>query len=521
MGFFVYLKPVVSCLPELPLAAALCTCVKARVRAEDPLVKCLSDKNMEASENRSDQDDGENGQAVPAVPSPASSISGSGALSDDSSERTIPYPFLDFAEDSFIQAALNLTTVEELSEAVKKCEKKVLDTREYSEERKWLVRYLIELRLRLQEAHEAVAEHRQLQPIGTPDHSPTMSLENCNEGTGRRARDKRIILGHHFTLQAPARSIYKCDRCCANIWGVLHLWYECNDCQYKCHMKCLGKIRRQCALVRVSETPFYLNDICPEVGLAAQGYCCHECKTRISNKRGWREHRLCDYDGRYYCTKCHWDALAVIPARVVHNWDFTERRVCCNCYSFLRLMVKRPVLNLDQLNSQLYQFVVDLASLKKLRSQFLLIKQYLSTCRSSMKEKNKKKMIWSLSAHLIENPTGLFSLQDLIDLHKSTILPVLQEAAQLSTWHIRNCSVCQKKGYYCELCPPRKKEDGDRPKQQFDEDILFPFDDAISVFVCDKCSAVFHRECWMKKVMSSCPRCNRRKERSLLQEPGQ
>lgn len=126
------------------------------------------------------------------------------------------------------QAALNRTTAAELAEAVKECEKKVLDTREYSEERKWLVRYLIELRLRLQEAQEAAAEQRQLQPIGTPDHSPKKTSENCKEGSVARARDKRIILGHHFSLQTPARSIHKCDRCCTNIWGVLHLWYECD-----------------------------------------------------------------------------------------------------------------------------------------------------------------------------------------------------------------------------------------------------------------------------------------------------
>lgn len=115
------------------------------------------------------------------------------------------------------QNSLNLTTVPLLTEAVEKCKGMVLDTKEYSEERKWLVRYLIELRLRLEETREAEAEQRKLEPIGTPDLSPT----------SKKARDKRIILGHHFVLQAPARAIYKCDRCCRNIWGVLHLWYEC------------------------------------------------------------------------------------------------------------------------------------------------------------------------------------------------------------------------------------------------------------------------------------------------------
>lgn len=39
------------------------------------------------------------------------------------------------------------------------------------------------------------------------------------------------------------------------------------------------------------------------------------------------EARQCDYTGQYYCNHCHWNDLAVIPARVVHNWDFEPRKV--------------------------------------------------------------------------------------------------------------------------------------------------------------------------------------------------
>lgn len=77
--------------------------------------------------------------------------------------------------------------------------------------------------------------------------------------------------------------------------------------------------------------------------------------------------------------------------------------------------------------------------------------------------------------------------------------------------------MCQKKAYYCELCLPQKKE-AENSDRHSPQQLLFPFDDPISVYVCDKCSAVFHRKCWMKKVMSSCPRCTRRKQRSLEQE---
>ena len=39
------------------------------------------------------------------------------------------------------------------------------------------------------------------------------------------------------------------------------------------------------------------------------------------------EARLCDYSGQYYCDECHWNDVVVIPARVVHNWDFSLYRV--------------------------------------------------------------------------------------------------------------------------------------------------------------------------------------------------
>lgn len=39
------------------------------------------------------------------------------------------------------------------------------------------------------------------------------------------------------------------------------------------------------------------------------------------------EARQCDYTGLYYCSSCHWNDQAVIPARVIHSWDFEARKV--------------------------------------------------------------------------------------------------------------------------------------------------------------------------------------------------
>lgn len=43
---------------------------------------------------------------------------------------------------------------------------------------------------------------------------------------------------------------------------------------------------------------------------------------------GWVEPRICDYTGLYYCPTCHWNDSAPIPARILHNWDFTPSKVC-------------------------------------------------------------------------------------------------------------------------------------------------------------------------------------------------
>lgn len=48
------------------------------------------------------------------------------------------------------------------------------------------------------------------------------------------------------------------------------------------------------------------------------------------------EPRLCDYNGHYYCPRCHWNDEWIIPARVIHNWDFGKYKVTsyCRLYKF-------------------------------------------------------------------------------------------------------------------------------------------------------------------------------------------
>lgn len=58
------------------------------------------------------------------------------------------------------------------------------------------------------------------------------------------------------------------------------------------------------------------------------GTCANACAGACAAAGGVpSEARQCDYTGLYYCSSCHWNDLAVVPARAIHNWDFEPRKV--------------------------------------------------------------------------------------------------------------------------------------------------------------------------------------------------
>lgn len=80
-----------------------------------------------------------------------------------------------------------------------------------------------------------------------------------------------------------------------------------------------------------------------------------------STEHSWVEPRLCDYSGRYFCPNCHWNTNCVIPARVVHNWDFEPRKVSRAVRQLHKLMINKPVLPLKDINPQLFGLVEELS----------------------------------------------------------------------------------------------------------------------------------------------------------------
>lgn len=79
--------------------------------------------------------------------------------------------------------------------------------------------------------------------------------------------------------------------------------------------------------------------------LEAQHYTCAGCykhfddgKTLIQDfaqTLGWGKPRLCEYTSQLFCSSCHTNETAVLPARVLHNWDFTQYPVSQFAKSYL------------------------------------------------------------------------------------------------------------------------------------------------------------------------------------------
>jgi len=106
---------------------------------------------------------------------------------------------------------------------------------------------------------------------------------------------------------------------------------------------------------------FVVLRICPEIGLSKQQFKCNDCKNQINLSNS----NLCDYDGKYYCIKCHNGALTVIPARIIHNWDFEPRPVSKRSLLIVNFIKNKPILfDILQLNSMLYGLVEELSVIK-------------------------------------------------------------------------------------------------------------------------------------------------------------
>lgn len=305
----------------------------------------------------------------------------------------------------------------------------------------------------------------------------------------------KTVYGHELHVKESSSEMERyCEVCTAVVWGVIQVWYTCVHCHVCCHEKCLNALKRMCASRRVKDSPAYIMSICKEKGLASQNYKCFECQTPISYKTGAVEPRQCDYTGSYYCPLCHWNDEVIIPARVIHNWDFEPRKVCRASKQYLRLMYNKPVICIETSNHYLLNFVEELSEMKKLRTEILLMKTYFLSCQSAMQ--SKILLLLGDRQHFVEN-IDYYTMHDIVELANERLLPVIVNIHAKFAAHIKlDCATCRGKGFYCEICR--------RPE------IIFPFDNVC--ILCKECSNVFHKYCF-NKLNQNCPKCDRIRRR--------
>ena len=116
---------------------------------------------------------------------------------------------------------------------------------------------------------------------------------------------------------------------------------------------------------------FHKSYVYSSSGLDWQNYQCYECTRAIGTIFG--PAKLCSYTKRYYCEECHADELAVIPARIVYNWDFKEYRICKKAKIFLNALLIEPILDASTFNLNLFDYSSELKTVSTLRKVIFFI----------------------------------------------------------------------------------------------------------------------------------------------------
>ncbi|XP_063218820.1 pleckstrin homology domain-containing family M member 1 isoform X2 [Bacillus rossius redtenbacheri] len=239
-----------------------------------------------------------------------------------------------------------------------------------------------------------------------------------------------------------------------------------------------------------------LGKLATERGLDAQDYMCRGCghPIGISLSRA----RVCSFGGGYYCADCHTGEEWIIPARVIHNWDFKRYQVSRKAAAFLEEIQHHPLLDLKVLNPRLYVEAEEMSQLQTLRHKLNLLRAYLFTCREPVIE-DLQKRVWPRE-YLYEH-VHLYSVADLLQISSGVLAQLLRKVVAFAKNHVLTCWLCSQKGFICEVC--------NNPK------VIYPFD-VESSYRCAECSAVYHIGCL--DATKPCPKCERRQKREDLLE---
>ncbi|XP_023639172.1 uncharacterized protein LOC17885971 isoform X2 [Capsella rubella] len=168
--------------------------------------------------------------------------------------------------------------------------------------------------------------------------------------------------------------------------------------------------------------------------LEAQHYICAGCHRYFDdgatlvrdfvNALGWGKPRLCEYTGQLFCSSCHTNDMAVLPATVLHQWDFHRYPVSQLAKSYLDSIHEQPMLCVSAVNPFLSSKVPALNHIMSVRKRITIMLPYV---RCPFRKTLNKGL--SSRRYLLES-TDFFALRDLVDLSKG---PFAGDFLELST----------------------------------------------------------------------------------------
>lgn len=229
--------------------------------------------------------------------------------------------------------------------------------------------------------------------------------------------------------------------------------------------------------------------------MGTQGWRCAGCGMRVSERLS-RHFRLCHYLGRYFCTTCHSNQTAIIPAKVLHKWDFKLYAVASFSSELLERMRSDPLFNVGALNPRLYKRCRHLHQTHIYRLQLYYTLPYINTCSRGLSERT---MLGKLPQHWANDP-HVYSLDDLLAIKGGQLVAEIKDVTSVCISHIAKCQVCLGRGFICEICGRGEA--------------IFPFQ-LDSTALCECCNACFHNGCFSP---GRCPRCIRRESRRSSRE---
>ncbi|KAJ1519867.1 hypothetical protein ONE63_004109 [Megalurothrips usitatus] len=224
--------------------------------------------------------------------------------------------------------------------------------------------------------------------------------------------------------------------------------------------------------------------------MAKQSYRCAGCGMKVAPSYAHR-FRYCEYLGRYFCTGCHSNQSAAIPARVLTKWDFTRYPVSNFSYRLLDSMFMDPLFDVLTHNSGLYRKARALDRCRKFRLQLHYLKDLIFNCRFA---KELQEVLEREPPYMFSE-IDVYSMMDFEQVKQGELASRLQTLLALGNEHTSQCELCLARGFVCELCTSKE--------------IIFPWQIA-RVSQCKDCGACYHTKCLSP---SACPRCKRISER--------